>query len=408
MATRLKILEVFNRYRLPGGEEHAAARIRHHLRQRHEVAECRFDSDEWLKAGAPTRLAQAARLFYNPEGKRRFDAAIDAANPDLAVFHNVYPVGSPAVYFAARQRRLPVVQFLHNYRPFSVGGNLYLKGRVLAEPLHGNYLSEVREGAWMGSVSKSALMALVLMWLHRSRWLDSVKIWIAISDFMRERLINSGAVRPDRIVTLRHAWDAMPHAPEQQDAGYYLFMGRLVPEKGVPELLDAWDALHAQLRDRTPSLHLCGEGPLAALVTERAKSNPYLCPLGQVAGATKTEQYNRCRAVVIPSVWWEPLGLVTYEAYDHAKPVLAARAGGLTETVIQDVTGLTHEPGRADEIVRDVLTMEATPGPQRAALGAAGRNWLLRAADPGRWLRDFEEIAQRALKPAPDQAKTPS
>jgi glycosyltransferase involved in cell wall biosynthesis len=291
-----------------------------------------------------------------------------------------------------------VVQFLHNYRPFSVGGSLYLRGRVHTEPLSGNYLAEVREGAWMGSVTKSALMALLLTGLHQSRWLNSVRVWIAISDFMRERLVNAGAVRPDRIATLRHAWDAMPHAPEHQDAGYYLFIGRLVPEKGVPELLDAWDMLHARLGSNTPSLHLCGEGPLAALVTERAKTNPYLCPLGQVGGATKAEEFTRCRAVILPSVWWEPLGLVTYEAYDYAKPVLAARSGGLTETVIHDVTGLTHEPGNAAEIMRDVLTMESLSESKRASMGAAGRNWLRRETDPARWLREFEEIIHRMLR----------
>lgn len=395
---RLSILDVFNRYRLPGGEEQAAARIRQHLRHRHEVAECQFESNEWRRPGAPGQLSQAARLFYNPAGRRRFEAAVDAAHPDLAIFHNIYPVGSPALYRAALQRRLPVIQFLHNYRPFSVGGTLYSRGRLLPEALRGNYLTEIREGAWMGSVAKSALMALLLTVLHQSRWLKSVHTWVAISDFMRQRLIDAGAVHPDRIVTLRHAWDAMPHAPERYDAGYYLFIGRLVPEKGIPTLLDARDSLHSQLGARTPRLHIAGEGPLAPLITQRARANPYLCPLGQVAGETKADQFMRCRAVIIPSVWWEPLGLVTYEAYDYAKPVLAARSGGLTETVLQDVTGLTHEPGNAGDLVRDLLTMEALTESKRASLGAAGRNWLRQETDPAKWLREFEEIAERAVR----------
>lgn len=394
---QLSILDVFNRYRLVGGEEQAAERIRRHLRQHHQVNECQFRSTEWTGPTAPGQLSQAARLFYNPEGRKRFEAAIDSTKPELAIFHNIFPVGSPALYHSALRRRLPVIQFLHNYRPFAVGGTLYSRGRVLPDSLHGNYLAEVREGAWMGSVVKSAMMAVLLKLLHRSRWLNSVRTWVAISDFMRQRLIEAGAVSPDRIVTLRHAWDAMPHAPEPQDAGHYLFLGRLVPEKGLHALLDAWDLLYIQLGKKTPSLHIAGEGPLHSLVTGRARSNPYLCSLGQVGGETKADQLLRCRAVIIPSTWWEPLGLVTYEAYDYAKPVLAARSGGLTETVIQDVTGLTHEPGKAEEIVRDVLIMEGLSPGKRASLGAAGRNWLRRETDPARWLREFEAIAQRAI-----------
>ncbi len=47
--------------------------------------------------------------------------------------------------------------------------------------------------------------------------------------------------------------------------------------------------------------------------------------------------------MLAPSVWWEPLGLVTYEAYDYGKPMLAARSGGLSETVVAGLTGFLHE-----------------------------------------------------------------
>lgn len=402
---RLSILDVFNRYRFPGGEEYSAERIRKHLSKRHDVSVCQFESHEWTREGAPSAFGQAWRLFYNPQGRERFESTLDHVRPDLAIFHNIYPVGSPALYHAALKRKLPVVQFLHNYRPFAVGGTLYSRGRILPDSLHGNYLAEVREGAWMGSVARSALMAVNLKMLHRSGWLKSVRTWIAISEFMRRRLIEAGAVAPERIVTLRHAYDTMAVAPPRQDAGYYLFLGRLVAEKGIPMLLDAWDALYLQLGKKTPSLHIAGDGPLASVIIERARSNPYLCLLGSIGGDTKAEQLARCRGVVIPSTWWEPLGLVTYEAYDYSKPVLAARSGGLNETVLPGVTGLSHEPGNVDELVRDVLAIESMSMAERDSLGAGGRAWLRREADPGRWLQRFEEIAHAAIEGAPALAK---
>lgn len=390
----LAILDVFNRYRSSGGEEYAVERIHEHLRARYQVSSCRFDSLEWTGPGAPGKLAQARRLFYNPEGRQRFETAVEIANPDVTVFHNIYPVGSPALYRSALKRKLPVVQFLHNYRPFSVGGSLFSRGRVLPDPLQGRYWTEVKEGAWMGSVTRSALMAVLLKLLHRSGWMESVKTWIAISDFMRERLIEAGAVHPDRIVTLRHAWDAMLQTPERHDAGYYLFLGRLIEEKGLPTLLRAWDSLHRQLGKNTPRLHIAGEGPLAGLVAQHARANPFICALGSVGGETKKEQLLRCRAVVIPSVWWEPLGLVTYEAYDYAKPVLAARAGGLGETVTDGNTGFLHAPGDDAGLMQDVLNMEAMSPTQRGSMGSSGRHWLRQEADPTLWLRRFEDIVR--------------
>jgi len=397
-AMSLSILDVFNHYRLAGGEEHAVERIRQHIRLKHQLSVCSFESHEWTGPEAPGPLDQSWRLFYNPEGKKRFEAAVEKARPDVAVFHNIYPVGSPALYHSALKKRLPVIQFLHNYRPFSVGGSLYSRGRILPDGLHGSYWTEVREATWMHSHLRSALMALLLKLLHRSGWLESVKTWIALSDFMRERLIESGAVHPDRIVTLRHAWDAMPQTPEKHDAGYYLFMGRLIEEKGIATLLNAWDMLYQKLGKNTPRLHIAGEGPEAALITRHARSNPFICALGKVGGETKIDQLLRCRAVIIPSVWWEPLGLVTYEAYDYAKPVLAARSGGLSETVQHGNTGFLHTPGDADGLVQDVLNIEAMSATQRITMGNSGRHWLRQETEPTLWLRKFTEIASRVIE----------
>lgn len=394
----LSILNVFNRYRLAGGEEYAVNRMCRHLSARHQVHLCEYDSKEWLAPGAPGKASQAARLFYNPDGRRRFESLIQAAKPDLALFHNLYPIGSPALYPAAQAHNLPVLQFLHNYRPFSVGGSLYSRGQIFTDPLYGHYRREVQEAAWMNSRLRSALMAFLLKLLHRSRWLDAVTTWVAISDFMRVKLIESGAVHPDRIVTLRHAWDALPEAPPPQDAGHYLFLGRLIPEKGIPMLLQAWDQIYSKLGKATPRLHIAGEGPLADKVRDHARHNPYICALGQTSGEAKADQLTKCRAVIIPSVWWEPLGLVTYEAYDYAKPVLAARSGGLGETVHPGKTGLLHEPGRVEGLVNDVLAMEAMTPASRAALGASGRHWLKQETDPNLWLRRFENIASEAIQ----------
>jgi glycosyltransferase involved in cell wall biosynthesis len=166
-----------------------------------------------------------------------------------------------------------------------------------------------------------------------------------------------------------------------------LFLGRLTETKGITTLLDAWDVLRGKLGDRTPLLHIAGEGPLEQAVQLRMRTNPYIGQLGHIGGETKREALRRCRAVIVPSTWWEPLGLVVYEAYDYGKPVLAAKSGGLTEIVPHGVTGLQHEPGDVGGLVNDVLEMEATPVGARQAIGHAGRQWLLREADPQAWMR---------------------
>lgn len=392
------LLHVFNRYLFRGGEELIVDKIHADLATMHDMTWCRFDSAEWTGPGAPSTFEQATRLFYNREARSRFESALDASGAGAAVFHNIHPVGSPSLYHAALQRGLPVVQFLHNYRPFSVGGTLQLHGKLLPDALYGSYWREVCAGAWQGSIVKSTLFALMLKALHRSGWLKSVKAWVTVSDFMRQKLVAAGALPAGRVHTLRHAWNALPTTPVVEDAGYYLFLGRLVESKGVIPLLDAWDELRAQLGKNTPLLHIAGEGPLDDAVQQRVRSNPYIGQLGHISGETKREAIRRCRAVIVPSTWWEPLGLVVYEAYDYAKPVLAAKSGGLNEIVQHGVTGLQHEPGDVRGIVGDVLAMEATPATARLVIGRAGRQWLLRETNTEAWLQQFEAILAEAMR----------
>jgi hypothetical protein len=346
-----RILQVFNRYLFPGGEEKSVDRIFTHLSERHEMSRCFYESAEWKAPGAPGPLGQVRRLFSNPEGRARFENALAESHADVAMFHNIYPVGSPALYHAARDRRVPVIQYLHNFRPFSVGGALFVNGQVNKDSLHGSFTAEILAGVWQGSVLKTALFALMLKLLHRSGALSSVKAWIAISEFMRQRILEGGWMPPERIHTLRHSWDAMCTPPPVE-----------------------------------------GEGPEEALVREKARQNPYIVFLGQIGGSVKNDELRQCRALIAPSVWWEPLGLVTYEAYDFSKPVLAASSGGFTETVIPGQTGLLHTPGDAESLTQDVLTLENLIPTERAVWGLNGRRWLLQNANVEAWKDRFEGI----------------
>lgn len=387
-----RLLDVFNRYLQMGGEEKAVDQIHKHLSLRHSVTPCYFDSAEWTQKTAPGLLGQACRFVYNPESRARFEQRIQESAPQAAIFHNIYPVGSPSLYRAALKAQLPVIQFLHNYRPFSVGGSLFYGGKVQTDPLYGDYSGEVRAGAWQQSVIKSGLCALMLLALRRSGWLESVQAWVCISQFMRDRIADAGVVPKHRLHVLRHSWDAMPEVPAREDNGSYLFLGRLIPEKGLVTLVQTWHELRKLRGDQTPILKIAGDGTLTSWLQQQAALNPSIRLLGHISGREKFEALRTCRCLVAPSIWWEPLGLMIYEAYDYAKPVLAAGAGGLMETVQQGKTGFLHEPGNVSALVKDVLTMESLSSDQRLQWGDQGRAWLLRETNVKVWQDRFDEV----------------
>jgi len=130
-----------------------------------------------------------------------------------------------------------------------------------------------------------------------------------------------------------------------------LYVGRLVAEKGVAVLLDAWPAVSAKA-----TLVLIGDGPLA----DAAASTPHARLIGPLAREELPAAYAASELAVLASVptarFREPWGLVCNEAMHQRRPVIAsdsvgAVAGGL---VRDGETGLVVPSGDAPALARAI------------------------------------------------------
>jgi len=384
----MRVLQVFNEYLDPGGEQLWVDRIPQLVGDGVEIQELRFRSREWIGPDAPSRFRQAYLLGDNPESRRRLAEAVHGFQPDVLLFHNLIPVASFGLYDEAFRLGVPVVQYLHNFRPFSPSGTLWVNGEVNDAALHGNPWPEILAGAWTRSRIRTAIIAWHQAGFLRSGGLDTVRTWIAVSEFLREKFIVAGLPR-ERVKVLRHCWQLSEMEAKERDEGYYLFLGRLCEEKGVETLLNAWRILEKRFGSSCPRLVIAGGGVKEKTVRDAAGCNPRIDFAGHVVGREKEVLISRCRAMLAPSIWWEPLGLIVYEAYSHRRPVIASCSGGLAETVKEGITGLLHRPGDAESLADCVERMEGQTIRQRAELGMAGRKWLASECSVDVWNREF-------------------
>ncbi len=390
--SKIKLLQVFNQYLERGGEEKSVDRIFKHGSDLFVFKRYLVNSSKWSGKNAPNKLNQLVKFFHNK------DTIIDLkkyGDCDALVVHNVFPVISPSLYKYAYREKIPVIQYIHNFRPFSVGASFWVNDKVCADGLKGRHWKEIKAGSWQSSVIKSFLMSLALKKFTKSKYFEQVTSWIAISGFMKETFIEAG-VPEEKIFLLRHSWDALEKLPIIEDGKYYLLLARLIPEKGIRECLEAWKKLSQQ--PNCPKLVIAGVGLLQKEVEEADKNYSSIEYVGFVDKNRKSELIANCRALIVPSVWWEPLGLVTYEAYDYAKPVIAAAVGGLKETVEEGVTGFHHIPGNIDSIANSVCQMEQLSSADRVKMGQSGRKWLLEKASPERWKNDFQMIVNKTIR----------
>lgn len=404
----MRILQIFNRYSHVGGEEIAVEQISRELSMHHEFRAITFDSHEWvLKSGALSRFMQFALMAWNPSSIKRVKAELVEFKPDIVLLHNIMPVGSAGLYLFLVGCGVPVIQFIHNFRPFSVNGYCWGSGKLLPQGLHQNFLPEILAGAWQASRIKTAWYAFLIWSLHRLQVYQNVHGWIAISDFMKKTFV-TGGIDESRISVISHSWEPQCSDPSlirtsaSSEVPVFLFLGRLTEEKGLRILLDAW-----HLFEQSSSigyLQIAGDGPLAQEVAQRCKSMQRASFLGFQTGEDKQALLQNCSALIVPSVWWEPLGLVLYEAYDYAKPVIAARSGGIVDHVQDGVTGWLHEPGNV-QMLADHLRQAMSDAEDCQARGLNGRRMLLEKS-AAVWIKQFNDFACTIIEKSNSQMST--
>src|SRR5213594_967588 len=125
-----------------------------------------------------------------------------------------------------------------------------------------------------------------------------------------------------------------------EDRKTILYIGRIVREKGIFTLLDAFEKLRKRGKD--VSLVLVGEGPLKEDLAKevlRRKLNDRVKLAGFVDEKKLVSLYNSSDAFVLPS-HFEPFGMVALEAMASRLPVVVSDVGGLSEIVEDGVTGV--------------------------------------------------------------------
>jgi len=327
----VKILVVHSRYRSGpvSGENAVVADEARLLREAgHEV-----HVFEASVNGAFDTLRPGPRPIWDPGRAAAVRRLIRRYRPDVVHVHNLFPALSPAVIRAAAAEGVPVVMTLHNFRLMCLPATFLRDGRICEDCAGRLPWPGVVHGCYRGSRSQSAVLATSFV-LHR--WLgtfERVRQFIAVSGFVRDKHVAAG-FDPSRIVVKPNF--ARPGPRREGPGRYFLFLGRLSPEKGVATLLRAW-------REDLGRLVVVGDGP----ETPRLRR---LAPAGvEFVGTVPPEDARRfvadARAILVPSIWYEAFPRVVVEAYAAGVPVVASRIGALPEVVEDGVTGLLAEPG---------------------------------------------------------------
>lgn len=389
-----RTLQIFNVYQQYGGEENVV-RALSDLMAGSNWRDVYFYSRDWATESSLNKLTQPLRTFYNPSALQTLRHAHRHHQPDVWLIHNVLPVGSMGLFYIARSLKMPIIQYLHNYRPFSLNGTAWHCRQILDQGFQRRFWPEIRVGSYRSSIVQTAFMALYQHIFFRLGLLENITTWISQSHFQKRKYVEAG-IDETKIEVLLPPRPATEVPRAWREDGSLLFLGRLVAEKGVLFLLEQWEEAVRCARPM-PRLVIAGAGPLEAEVVARAAQLPNVEFVGHVDALRREQLLSICSAIIVPSEWWEVLGLVVCEAYEAEKPVLAARIGGLGEIVISGQTGFQFEPSSTESFRQALEALLALSPERRRELGQNGRTWLRAQTDPEQWKQSYLDLAARAV-----------
>ena len=394
----MRLLLVHNRYRSaePSGENHVVETEAGELALRgHDVRVWGPSSDEIAGYGTLEKAMLPGRVVWSASAARAFAHALDDHRPDVVHLHNTFPLISASILRVLRERDVPAVATIHNYRLICPGGTLFREGRICHECLTSTQLHGVRHGCYRESPLATAPIAIANVTQARAwRRLDAL---LTLSAAQRELFITAG-FDPDRVIVKPNF---VPELPGSADLGPpgdgFVYAGRLADTKGVRVVIEAWDRMAAH--GFHPRLTIVGNGPLEAEVARSAERHPRVHFLGRLTRSECFEQLRRCRAVLVPSIWEETFGLVVAEAMMYGRPAVASRLGSFPDLIRDGHDGLLVPAGDAGALAGAVEALHADDG-LAARLGAAARATYERRFRPGPNLELLESIYERVLSKA--------
>jgi len=339
----------------------------------------------WDRGGIATYIRRTGRgqtrrghevTYLGRDGASRQDLSVEytAVADDEMLFSTAATLDLDVLHLHKSVRelpedRVPTVRTMHGHQGGCPSGSRYLARN--GEPCDRPYtLSGCLWGHFVdrcGSVRPGSLSHSFTRIRRELTQAERIPTY-TVSDFLNDKMRRAGC-SADQLRTLHSPAPPVeaPFTPvPRHDPPRFLFLGRLVPEKGLDWLLRA-----VAQTEEPVHLDVAGNGPREEAMRTLADDlgvEECVSFHGWVASDDVPGLMREARAVVFPSVWHEPAGLITLEAAAQGRPLIASRVGGIPEYAgdgyatlvdVRDVAGLARAidrlasaPDRADDMGR--------------------------------------------------------
>jgi glycosyltransferase involved in cell wall biosynthesis len=301
-----------------------------------------------LKLNFVEQLVYMPRKLYSWESRRNLKKIIRDFQPDLAHIH-LYKGGLTAsILPVLRRKKVPSVITLHDYsllcpRNIMIDGN----GKICERCLSGTRLNCVYHRCNRKNIYYSIINYIEFVLnnnIFNPRLYFNRIICVSKFNYLKH---SSHPLFKDRFKHLYNFYPQLSQSkPVTVKGSYFLFYGRLAPEKGVQTLINTWKRMEEGIR-----LKIIGEGSMSDMIKTEIKNNNLtnIEFLGFRKGEELFSYIRNASFILVPSEWYENNPLTIVEAYSAGKPVIGSNIGGIPELIIEGKTGFLFGMGDSEE-----------------------------------------------------------
>ncbi len=292
------------------------------------------------------------KFLYSFQAKKQLRKLIQKEKPDIAHVNLVHRQLTFSVIDELYKHGIPIVYTIHDYICICPNCTMLAHGQICENCLKsGNFLSCLKIGCVKNSRVKSTLAYLEATFLKKTRKYDKIDIFIGPSKFIVEKYNRSNFSRSPVIFLRNFLPKETIYQPVVTNDDYLLFFGRLSQEKGIITLLNAIKQIDEV------NLHIAGEGELRPEIEKFIETNNLanrVKLLGYQDRQSMAEIVSKCKAVVVPSEWYENCPYSIMEAQALGKPVIGADIGGIPELIVDGKTGFVFKAQSIESLERSI------------------------------------------------------
>ena len=342
------ILIVHNYYQIPGGEDTVVANEKKMLEEHgHKVVLYSRNNSEIKEMSKLQKLQLPFTTIFNPRTYKEIKQLIKKENIDVVHVHNTLNLISPAVYYAARAMKVPVVQTIHNFRLLCPGATFYRDGHICEECVKYGLKCAVKHGCYRDSRAQT-LVCVISTMFHRFTGIYGKINYICLTEFNKGKLLQLKQIKENQVFVKPNFTYEPVNKNEQGE--FYLFIGRIEEAKGIPILMEAFKKMPAR------HLKIAGMGTMFEQYKKQKTANIEF--LGHLQRSKIQQLLRSTKAVVVTSQLYETFGMIVIEAFASGVPVIVGDIGNVGALVDDGINGIKFKYDSAESLIEAVERFE--------------------------------------------------